>query len=48
MDWISSEDAFAAWAPPGVLWSQWAKPIAFVRTARSSLLPVIRRSGLHS
>jgi hypothetical protein len=30
MDRISSEDAFAAWAPPDVLWSQWAKPIAFV------------------
>lgn len=30
MGWISNEDAFAAWAPDGVVWSQWAKPIAFV------------------
>jgi hypothetical protein len=28
--WISSEDAFAAWAPDRALWSPWAKPIAFV------------------
>ena len=30
MGWISSEEAFSVWAPDGVLWSQWAKPIAFV------------------
>ena len=30
MGWISSEDAFRAWAPDGVLWSEWAKPISFV------------------
>jgi hypothetical protein len=27
----TSEDAFAVWAPDGVLWSEWAKPIAFVQ-----------------
>ncbi len=26
---ISSEDAFAAWAPDGVIWSEWAKPAPF-------------------
>jgi hypothetical protein len=26
----SGESAFAAWAPDGVLWSEWAKPVAFV------------------
>jgi len=31
MGWISGEEAFAAWAPPGVSWSPWAKPIAFVQ-----------------
>src|SRR3954467_7113424 len=29
-DVISSEAAFAAWAPDGVLWSDWAKPAPFV------------------
>jgi hypothetical protein len=28
---MSSEEAFAAWAPDGVVWSPWAKPIAFVQ-----------------
>ena len=28
---ISREDAFAVWAPDDVLWSRWAKPIAFVQ-----------------
>jgi hypothetical protein len=28
---ISSEDAFGAWVTEGALWSQWAKPIAFVQ-----------------
>lgn len=28
---ISSEHTFAAWSPPGVIWSEWAKPAAFVR-----------------
>ena len=31
MTWIASENIFAAWAPPDVLWSEWAKPVAFVR-----------------
>jgi hypothetical protein len=26
---ITSEDAFAVWAPDGVLWSDWAKPAPF-------------------
>ncbi len=29
MTTISREDAFAAWAPEGVSWSEWAKPVAF-------------------
>jgi hypothetical protein len=28
---ITREDAFAVWAPDDVLWSEWAKPIAFVQ-----------------
>jgi hypothetical protein len=28
---ISSEDVFEVWAPDAVLWSDWAKPIAFVQ-----------------
>jgi hypothetical protein len=34
----SNEASFAAWAPDGVSWSEWAKPIAFVQAdfARSS------------
>ena len=27
----SPEDAFATWAPAAVIWSQWAKPVAFVQ-----------------
>ena len=30
---MSTEDAFAIWAPDGVLWSEWAKPIAFALAA---------------
>lgn len=30
MSWKQGEDAFAAWAPPAVVWSEWAKPVAFV------------------
>jgi hypothetical protein len=26
---ISAEEAFAAWAPDNVFWSQWAKPVVF-------------------
>jgi hypothetical protein len=26
-----NEDAFAIWAPDGVLWSEWAKPVAFAQ-----------------
>jgi hypothetical protein len=29
---ISSEDAFVAWAPAGVLWSDWAKPAPFAQS----------------
>ena len=28
---MTSEEAFTIWAPDGVLWSEWAKPIAFVQ-----------------
>jgi hypothetical protein len=28
---ISREEAFAIWAPDGALWSEWAKPMAFVQ-----------------
>lgn len=31
MGTIASEAAFAAWAPDGARWSEWAKPIAFVQ-----------------
>jgi hypothetical protein len=31
MAFISTEEAFAIWAPDGVLWSEWAKPIAFAQ-----------------
>jgi hypothetical protein len=30
---ITSEEAFDIWAPEGILWSQWAKPAAFVHTS---------------
>ena len=29
---ITGREAFAIWAPDGVLWSEWAKPIAFVQS----------------
>jgi hypothetical protein len=32
MTWMSSEQIFSAWAPPEVMWSEWAKPVAFVRS----------------
>jgi hypothetical protein len=32
---MTSEDAFEMWAPDGVLWSEWAKPIAFVQRGNS-------------
>ena len=32
MTWVSSEQIFAAWAPSEVVWSEWAKPVAFVRS----------------
>ena len=46
---LSREDAFAAWAPEGVSWSEWAKPIAFAqgeaffeaRTVEDSEIPDI-------
>ena len=28
---MTSEEAFAIWAPDGVLWSEWAKPVAFIQ-----------------
>jgi hypothetical protein len=31
MGTTSSEECFAAWAPDGVIWSEWAKPVAFVQ-----------------
>jgi hypothetical protein len=31
LTYIASESAFAAWAPDGVFWSEWAKPIAFIQ-----------------
>jgi hypothetical protein len=34
---ISSEDAFAAWAPESVRWSDWAKPVIFVQA--TDMLP---------
>jgi hypothetical protein len=31
---LSREEAFAAWAPEGVFWSEWAKPIVFAQGER--------------
>jgi hypothetical protein len=28
---LTSDDAFGAWAPADVIWSEWAKPVAFVK-----------------
>ena len=47
---ISSEEAFAAWAPDDVVWSEWAKPVAFVHAGQmlpadpidDAQVPVIR------
>ena len=33
MDWNAAEDAFAAWTREDVIWSDWAKPVAFVAPA---------------
>lgn len=30
------EETFAAWTPSGVLWSEWAKPVAFVDVPQST------------
>jgi hypothetical protein len=30
---ISREECFAAWAPEDVIWSEWAKPVAFMQPA---------------
>lgn len=30
MKWDIDEETFAAWTPPGVVWSEWAKPVAFI------------------
>lgn len=46
MSAISSEDAYAVWAPDGVLWSEWAKPIAFVQAGGSIAADVIPESAL--
>jgi len=32
-----SEDCFAAWAPDHSIWSEWAKPVAFVQAANLNL-----------
>jgi len=29
MEWTSAERVFAAWTPQGVIWSDWANPVAF-------------------
>lgn len=43
---ISGEDAFAVWAPDGVLWSEWAKPVAFVQfDAASAPDPIVDAAG---
>jgi hypothetical protein len=38
-NWMSSEHAFAAWVAEGALWSQWAKPIAFVQADGGLMSP---------
>ena len=34
---MSGEESFAVWAPDGVLWSEWAKPVAFVQSGEIAL-----------
>jgi len=36
VSWMSAEDVFAAWTRQDVIWSDWAKPVAFIGT---SLVP---------
>ncbi|HJZ76971.1 MAG TPA: hypothetical protein VKE51_34810, partial [Vicinamibacterales bacterium] len=33
VDWMAAENVFAAWTRPDVIWSDWAKPVAFVAPA---------------
>ena len=36
MTWDIDEETFAAWTPSGVVWSEWAKPVAFVNAHQLS------------
>ena len=36
---MTNEQCFAAWAPDGVAWSQWAKPALFAQLDRATALP---------
>ena len=33
---MKNEECFASWAPPDVVWSQWAKPVTFTQLDRAS------------
>jgi hypothetical protein len=33
---MTNEECFAIWAPDGVVWSQWAKPVTFTQLNRAS------------
>jgi hypothetical protein len=45
---IRSEDAFAIWAPDGVLWSEWAKPVAFAQAGAMIVVEPIAEADLPS
>src|SRR5688572_31863755 len=34
--WEIDEQTFAAWTPSGVVWSEWAKPVAFINAHAAS------------
>ena len=45
MSFIASENAFAAWAPDGVFWSEWAKPIAFIQAGPTIVLEPVKATA---
>jgi len=34
---MTNEECFAIWAPDGVVWSQWAKPVTFIHLNRATV-----------
>jgi hypothetical protein len=37
--WEIDEQTFEAWTPPGAVWSEWAKPVAFINAHAASGAP---------